>query len=172
MAFLKNKDEGDVGENLYCSLLSKNSIPSSSHKGKLIEYDVISELDGVTFYTEVKRDLYSKRSGNIAIEFWNTNSKNPRPSGIEATKADLWCHIIKDKQDTDILLLTSVAKLKDFVKTEKPLKTIGAGGDGNAAMEIYTIEHISTIFIDITNQTTEQLKSTIMELLNDTNHRI
>lgn len=163
MAFLKNKDEGDVGELLFSSRMVSHGIMSTRQKGKLIDYDVVSEMDDITFTTEIKNDLYSKRSGNIAIEFYNT--RKAQPSGIAATKANLWCHIIKSQEDKDILLLTSVIKLKQFVDTEKPLKTIGAGGDGNAALQIYTIEHISSIFIDITNQTTEQVKSTIRELL-------
>lgn len=165
MSFLKNKAEGDTGESLFNSLMLRHGLTSKINKGKVVEHDIVSEIGNTSFTTEIKYDLYSKRSGNIAIEFYNCSTKNPRPSGIAATKANLWCHIIKNDLNEDVLLLTSVVRLKKFVADEKPLKTIGAGGDGNASMQIYTIEHISTIFIDITNQTTEQLKSTIMELL-------
>jgi hypothetical protein len=39
---------------------------------------------------EVKKDDWTTRSGNVAIEF----ESRGKPSGIEVTKADFWCHVI------------------------------------------------------------------------------
>lgn len=39
---------------------------------------------------EVKKDDWTTRSGNIAIEF----ESRGKSSGIEVTKADFWCHVV------------------------------------------------------------------------------
>ncbi len=93
---------------------------------------------------EIKNDEYSKKSGNIAIEY--RNCKSDKPSGIEATKADIWCHIFNDKP---FIVRTDV--LKQFIKDNKPIRIIKQGGDKNADMYLYKIEDIECIFIPLEN---------------------
>jgi hypothetical protein len=99
---------------------------------KLSDYDIKIEKDGHTFLLEVKDDRMSKRTGNVAIEFYN--SKSCIESGISATKADLWVHKIKGE-----FYIISVSKLKDYVLNTEPKKIVFGGGDDNSDMYLYSI---------------------------------
>ncbi|MBI5020549.1 MAG: hypothetical protein HZB59_03860 [Ignavibacteriales bacterium] len=44
---------------------------------------------------EVKVETTPIRTGNVAIEFWNSSTN--RPSGILATEANIWLHIVMEK---------------------------------------------------------------------------
>jgi hypothetical protein len=100
-----------------------------------IAYDLLADEIKI----EVKFDKYEERSGNIAIEFFNTKSN--KPSGITATKADLWCHILQ-KDGSYLIYLTSTVKLKDFIEKNKPFRIIESGGDGNASLLLFKTDII------------------------------
>ena len=113
-----------------------------------------------TFTIEVKNDLYAAKSGNIALEFWN--SRKNKAAGIEATKADLWAHIIPGSG----VWITSVKKLKDYVAGHPSFRTIFSGGDGNADMYLYKMDEIlPAIFIECGKLTPEKLRQTVEDLL-------
>jgi len=127
-----------MGEQILIKELSNLNIEAKSESNKNPDYDVILPKHNITI--EVKNDIYSFRSGNIAVEYYN--SKSNKPSGINSTKADFWCHIIKGEP-----YIVSVEELKKFIQTNQPLKTINSGGSGNADMYIYKIDNIIGIFI-------------------------
>lgn len=108
-------------------------------KKKRSDYDLII-LDTAT--VEIKNDLYAGKSGNVAIEYHNPRSD--KPSGINITKSDIWCHIIAGE-----ILVVRTQVLRDFTNTEKPKRVVKRAGDGNADLKLYTIEHIKTILIPI-----------------------
>jgi hypothetical protein len=69
---------------------------------------------------EVKFETTPDRTNNVAIEYWNTELKEP--SGVLATEANLWVHIIKESDqiiaielDIDVLrkLTIETGELKD-----------------------------------------------------------
>lgn len=91
---------------------------------------------------EVKNDVFSKKSGNIAIEYNNCRAK--RPSGLMVTKADIWCHIIND-----VPYVIKTEKLKEFVATNKPKRIVKLAGDGNADIYLYSISDAMKVFIPI-----------------------
>ena len=91
---------------------------------------------------EIINDLYAKKSGNVAIEYYNP--KSDKPSGIAITKSDIWCHIIDDE-----IFVVRTERLKKFVEEESPKRIVKKAGDGNADLKLYAIEHIMTIFIPI-----------------------
>lgn len=140
--------ENKVGE-FYCKI-GIASIKDCKEREQLSDYDLRSfwanefkdsagkDIGLLEFTTEVKWDLYAAKSGNIAIEMWNP--KTNKPSGLTATKADIWCHI------TDGLYFVSVNVLKKYVENNKPKRLIASGGDSNATLYLYDI---STIFEDI-----------------------
>lgn len=101
----------------------------NTEKGKLSDYDVGVHINDTTFTVEVKNDFYAAKSGNIAIETFNP--KTNKPSGLNITKADLWCHI------TDDLYFCPVDKLKEFISKNNPTRIIKAGGDQNADLYLY-----------------------------------
>ena len=108
-------------------------------KKKRSDYDLII-VDIATM--EIKNDLYAAKSGNVAIEY--NNPRSDKPSGINITKSDVWCHIIGGE-----VFVVRTERLKKFVNTEKPKRVVKKAGDGNADLKLYTIEHIKSIMIPI-----------------------
>lgn len=79
----------------------------------------VVENDGI----EVKRDLQSHQTGNIAIEYMSRG----KPSGITTTESKYWA-IILEKTDTVIIIATE--------RLKKLCKTYGRkvyGGDNNTS---------------------------------------
>jgi hypothetical protein len=136
---------GHAGEKRVIELYDKfGFISHQNADGKLFsDWDIHSNYKNIEFTTEVKWDIYAVKSGNIAIEIYNP--KSDKNSGLMATKANLWAHI------TDYVYLTSVEKLKKFVDTEEPLRTIKAGGDNNATLLLFSKDHILSIFTKLDN---------------------
>ena len=108
---------------------------------------------------EVKYDVYSSKSGNIAIEIYNPIKG--KPSGVGITKADFWCHIVGT---LDNMYLTTVPLLKKYIDKHPPLRVIHRAGDGNATICLYKQEKILSIFKKIN---TNNIKSVIEEYNND-----
>lgn len=83
---------------------------------------------------EVKYDIMAEKTGNIAIETWNT--KINKPSGLKSTIADIWAVVIPDGPNLTFWLI-SVKKLKDFVRNTPPKRIIENAGDDNAKIFLY-----------------------------------
>lgn len=109
-------------------------------------HDVSCSNGASTLKFEVKHDVMATKTGNIAIEFWN--SKQNKPSGISSTLADIWAH-----KFNGVIHLISVAKLKDLTTKIIPDKTVTLGGDKNSAMYIYKIERIQNEMVPINDIT-------------------
>ncbi len=110
------------------------------------DYDLTVNMNGRKFTIEVKFDIFSRKSNNWAIEIYNCKSKCP--SGIYSTLADVWVHLIPDKNTDHILAYAiSVEKLKHFIENSTPCKKIIAGGDANANLLLYKREEIENKFI-------------------------
>jgi hypothetical protein len=73
--------------------------PSFVPVGRFSDFDFCSQSK--KFSVEVKLERSSIRTGNIAIEYWNTSLDEP--SGILSTKAKTWVHCIE--YDYEILCL-------------------------------------------------------------------
>lgn len=143
--------QGNKGEQLVVSLIIKlggNAIqPEKFSKF----HDLEIELDNKKFTGEVKYDLMGHRTGNIALEFWN--SKQDAPSGITATKADVWFHIFEEK-----IWAAQTLALRMYIQNNKPDKTIFSGGDKNANLYIYKANTIlSSAFICLDKLTDKQI---------------
>ncbi len=69
-----------------------NEEPYFTVVGEFDGYDVCS-VDG-SHRIEVKSETTSRRTGNAALELWNTELD--RPSGILGTTADTWLHIVEE----------------------------------------------------------------------------
>ncbi len=55
-------------------------------------YDLASADNSIT--VELKAETTSCRTGNVSVEYWNTDFD--RPSGILATKANTWLHLAQE----------------------------------------------------------------------------
>lgn len=107
---------------------------------------------------EVKHDVYEAKSGNIAIETWN--SRKNEAAGINVTQAVLWAHVLSDS-----IWIARVSDLRNYVTSIKPLKTVETAGDGNAFIYLYkSVEILEAIFHRIDKKTVREVKSKIKEL--------
>tara|TARA_Y100001938_G_scaffold142131_1_gene212898 strand:+ start:1145 stop:1642 length:498 start_codon:yes stop_codon:yes gene_type:complete len=164
MGFVSDKLKGEVAENAVADILSSHwnvQRASDLKSGAFYDWDLsVSQVDAgcEAFTVEVKYDEMQHLTGNLAIEFYNCKSN--KPSGLSATKADLWCHVLKEST-----WMTSVKKLKDFCENKKPFRTITGGGDGNASIFLYKTKDIIKIFERVDNCSKEQLMKKIESLL-------
>jgi hypothetical protein len=133
--FCRDVSAGSIAEEKLKKILQDSGIESKKNEDKDTRaYWDLETSNGIKF--EVKYDLYSKRSGNIAIEFWNP--KKGTGSGLTSTQADYWAQVLPD----DEVWIAPVLELKKFCEENKPLKTIAAGGDDNSSMYLYRKEDI------------------------------
>lgn len=133
---LRDLKLGEIAENQIIDLFITMGYPSCKNidNNQKSYYDIMSEHPTKKFTTEVKHDIYSNKSGNIAIETFNP--KTGKNSGLNITRADLWIHI------TDKPYITSVKKLKKYVDENKPHRIISCGGDNNATLYLYRADII------------------------------
>jgi hypothetical protein len=165
MTFKRDFSLGKQGEKLVQKIFSKNNVEFelNTDKKKLKDYDAVAKLDKKKFTIEIKFDWLSQKTGNLAIEYYN--SVKEEASGVEGTKANLWCHIVLD-QGNPTAWLTSVKKLKEFIKNNEPFKIVERAGDGNASLYLYTDTKIlEAIFYRIELLTEEEFKKLLKELL-------
>lgn len=133
MGFKYDLAVGNKAEAMVQLIFGSNGITSDINTDRNEKYDIKAVLpDKRIFTAEVKFDLYCARSGNIAIEFYNP--KQGKHSGVMATLADCWIHIITSPMS---VWLTSVKSLKNYIATSPAYKTVACGGDDNSSMYLY-----------------------------------
>lgn len=128
--------QGNIGEKLVQDAFIKAGFNCEKTQAKLA-HDLVFDNDK---HIEVKYDIMSAKTGNLAIEFFN--SKKGTASGISATSAMYWAHVVLNTDGTNSIYLALVSKLKEWIQNNKPLKTVTHGGDDNASLYIYECTHI------------------------------
>ena len=83
----------------------------------------ILDKDKTKIEVKTERDWWFK-TGNIAIEV----ECNGKPSGVMATTANYWVHILSDGDKDYCRLIFDTRTIKRLAK--KYIKTLKAGGDG------------------------------------------
>lgn len=155
--FLKSLFEGKTTEEYVANTIINLGIECSIGDGKLVDmYIHRNPLPKIK--CEVKHDVMSDRTGNIAIEFFN--SKSCKASGINATQCDIWFHVLGNSKE---VWFTSVNKLKEFCNKTKPFKIIYSGGDKNSDMMLFKKDVLSDVFLKL--EDVKDLMKTIEELL-------
>lgn len=139
--FLRSKDYGDIAEKAIISKFRTLGILCDKSDDK--RWDLNLSIFDKTIKVEVKHDLKSALTGNLAIEYFNP--KKNKESGISASVAHLWIYYLPSGN----ILTTSLKRLKKFCDLTPPLKTIDKGGDKNASLYIYELETIRPIFFDL-----------------------
>lgn len=151
---------GDIGEGKVWEIFSKIGKCEWVDKPNRLYWDMSCcvSFDN-TFKIEVKNDNFALKSGNIAIEIWNTR-KN-MPSGLTSTKSDLWCVVMGDE-----VWVANTTKLKEFIENTKPKRIIYNGGDDNATLYLYDKDIIlPAMFTKINNITANQLQIILIGIL-------
>lgn len=146
---LKSMRVGEIAEKLLIDTLNEfgfNAKKNEDHS-KRYEFDVEATINGELVTFEVKFDVMAARTGNIAIEYWN--SKKNEPSGLTATKAKYWVHVIEDDEQNKLMYITEVVNLVGFIELNKPKRVIEGGGDNNANLYLYQKEEILKCFTEV-----------------------
>ncbi len=156
--FLHDLARGNRAEELVVELFSDAGFRSLADKKARSEWDVVSEYEQGTFTTEVKYDEYENRSGNIAMEVYNP--RLGKPSGVTATRAFFWAHVLVNQ----VVWVATVDKLKNYLDNNKPSRIIDKGGDNNATLWLYSSADIlSGAFTRVDTMTTNELQMFIIE---------
>jgi len=164
MGFVRDKIKGENAEDSVANILSSYwdvHKASDLQSGAFSDWDLSAAQIGTgyeVFTVEVKYDEMQAKTGNVAIEIYNPKSGNP--SGLTATKANLWCQVLKDSA-----WITSVKALRKFCKETPPFKMFSSAGDGNAAILLYKTEDILEIFERIDECQKEKIFKKINSLL-------
>jgi hypothetical protein len=163
--FLHDLERGSTAEQIVVSLLTQAGFDSETDDKARIKWDVKSAYGQSYFTTEVKYDEYEARSGNIAIEVYNP--RLVKPSGVTATEAFFWAHVLKDKS----VWMTPVADLRAYIDANAPRRVVTHGGDDNATLWLYASEKIlHDVFTRVDKMTVDEMQQFIivhMEELNE-----
>ena len=157
--------KGRIGEDFAKGVLESCGIKCSKNDDyeKRYDYDLECKVGRKYFTIEGKYDYKAEETGNIAIEHHNT--KVDRPSGITATKADLWVYVLGTGDKLNAWVVKSQS-LKSFLEEVPPFKEVVYGGDNNAALYIYKKEDIlGPLFIRMDDLEEDGLKALIKGLL-------
>ena len=133
---LKSLRIGDIGETFACETFKAAGIEADKNEDKEQRefFDLVCKVGRKKFTCEVKHDVMAQKTGNIAIEFYN--SKSCKDSGINVTTADLWIHILQDDANKT-MWVASVKEFKAFIKDNPPHRTVTDVGDNNACLYLY-----------------------------------
>ena len=102
----------------------------------------------ITLY-EVKSETNASKTGNICIEYSNSNM----PSGIKATKADYWVHyVIHDKENNiyDLYILP-IEDLRTLIRNKQYFRAMRGGDGGRSEFYLVKLSSIQNYKIDKTN---------------------
>lgn len=157
--FRSSLRDGLNGEEILAALLAKADVLVTSNKTD--EFDLKCSMPDAEFTIEVKTDLMEAATHNIAVEFYNT--KQCKPSGITATKANLWCVVL---QRPETVWLANTRILYEFVDRTKPIRTVFDGGNNNAALKLYSRDVIMpAVFVQVDCLSPSAFINVVKELL-------
>jgi len=138
--FSKDIKDGHKAELVVKDILLDKYGFKELHINESTDYSVLKEYDleginkkGQRVLIEVKNDLKSSQTGNIAIEY----SCNDKPSGVNATKADFWVSV----GSSEIFIL-KIKVLKDLIKKESLRRDVSGGDNKIAKMYLFKIDVI------------------------------
>lgn len=163
MGFNRDLSNGQKCEILLKKILERAGVEASLSEDRKV--DLIIKIGKKNYTIENKWDLYAEKSGNLAFEFFN--SKSNQPSGIAETTANLWVQVIPDC-GLNTMWITSVKRLRNYIKNHTPLKTVLNAGDNNANIHLYRIYPIlDDIFKRIDNISSDEVIKVLKELIKD-----
>tara|TARA_R110000744_G_scaffold174750_3_gene293506 strand:+ start:172 stop:690 length:519 start_codon:yes stop_codon:yes gene_type:complete len=170
MAFEQDKKTGDVGEDVSLAMFRNADIYCEKNDDMSTRYEF--DLDCDTFKCEVKTDMMSIKTGNLAIEVENCGYGTP--SGLAATKSEVWVEVLPtssasidpNSPDTYEIWIADTEELKSYMRANKPDKKFTGAGDGNALIWLYKkLVILTAVFTRVDNATPEELNGKIYKIL-------
>lgn len=115
--FLKDLQTGKEAE-IQFSIIAERQLGAtdikfntSKNRDELKKWDIsYTNQDGKELTFEIKNDVLSEKTGNLAIEFWGRNSA----SGISTTTADYWVMLSCGQ-----FLIFKTSRLREYIKNNK-----------------------------------------------------
>lgn len=158
----KSLSIGRRGEDYIVNLFKEAGMEAKAMDGQFEDYDLECKVGRKKFTCEVKYDVMAQRTGNLAIEFWNSVSE--KHSGINCTKADIWIHIVMDDNNMTAWAI-SVDYFKKFINNNDPKRIVENAGDGNASLYLYPDSILQEEFTRLDNVELDKLKKAVRKLL-------
>lgn len=128
---------GNKAELLLLLRMEKCGFICEKSQGKNSFWDLRVEFGLDDIFFEIKYDVMSDRTGNLAVEYFNP--KSMKPSGVTITQSDFWVYCLGAASE---LWISSVEDLRNFIKEEKPHRLVDVAGDSNASLMLYRKEHL------------------------------
>ena len=157
---------GKRGENLVKKTLEQAFKVKLATK-KNLHWDLEIQHNRKEYRFEVKNDVKSKNTGNLAIEYWNT--KLNKASGIGATTADFWVVVLELEDENwnpvEQAWITKTEDLRNYIHEKPPVRDV-KGGDNNSAMKLYRKDDILSIFKRMDNLGKLEVFNLLEELTN------
>jgi len=145
-SFVKDLKTGGKAETLIMNRFNEIEIKCVKSEDK--KYDLI--LEEINKTIEVKYDVMSQVTGNIAVEYYNC--KKDTPSGLSATECDLWSIVIPSGE----LYIIKTKELKKYFDENKGIKDVSFAGDKNAVIRLYPVSILKEIFINLKDMSKEE----------------
>ena len=154
--FLRDLSDGKIAENRVLDLFNDCDYDAHLTAKRNPDWDIECGWESGTklFTIEVKYDIYEQRSGNFAIEVFNTNKQ--KESGLFGTRADLWCHVLSEE-----IWMAHVDKLRLWTSSNPANRIIEHAGDGNATIWLYAKEEITEALTRIDNLDYSELRGIV-----------
>ena len=157
MGFQSDLKLGKAGERFVKKVFKMNGVDIDFDEKARSDYDLTGSFNKRKLKVEVKFDKMACQTGNLAIEYHNPRSN--KPSGLLATKSNLWAHVIIDDASGVGFMtawLASTKNLKAYVDMYEPRKKCNFGGDKNASLWLYEEKHmLENVFTRIDNMYNE-----------------
>lgn len=154
---------GKNAEDEVIELFTQSGIRAEKTGTQLAEYDILFWLGKKKYQAEVKYDMMSEKTGNLAIEFWNC--KQNKPSGISITTANLWIQCIRDGGNI-VIFGVKTGVLKDYMDKVTPKRVVDVAGDKNASLKLYDCHTIlNDIFERLDTVKKVDMEKTIKKIL-------
>jgi len=156
--FLRDLKRGGGAERLVIDLFNRAGFPSKKDNSVRTPWDIISTHGDDIIKTEVKFDEYEQRSGNVAIEVFNPRLQ--KPSGLTATEAFFWAHVLAD----GVIWITPTELLKKYLDQTEPARIIDRGGDNNATLYLYpSAEILSEAFYRVDDMPVKKFRPFVIQ---------
>ncbi len=94
---------------------------------------------------EVKRDSWTGRTGNLAIEF----ESRGKPSGIATTEADYWVFVLSGQYEDKVIIIIETTRLKNVARKYYMDGRTKKMGDSNTSIAVLIpLVEISNFIVD------------------------
>jgi len=118
--------EKTIAEYLKAYWFAKNVVMNNTSA-----FDIQAEIGGKSWKMEVKEDIMSGQTGNVAVEYFSRG----KPSGIDVTESDLFIYVLTIDGSKKYFAVNTKA-LRRIISEGKYFKNV-TGGDPGSETKMY-----------------------------------